>query len=125
LLLTEWLKKNEGRCTDREALARIRFPIAVLFQINRMQQFTECLLFIRISYPLWFNDAWEQFYDAWSVCCYGRLLTMDNKSSVQKVNIKKLQSILKTNPADGSTPEIYWIMTIYRDNNKRELEKGS
>ncbi len=34
-------------------------------------------------------------------------LAIDNKTSVQKVNIKKLQSLLKTNPlADGSIPEI-------------------
>jgi hypothetical protein len=49
-------------------------------------------------------------------------MAIDSKTAVQKVNVKKLQSMLKTNPlADGSTPEIL----VDNDDSLAVTVKGS
>ncbi|GAB4476899.1 MAG: FAD-dependent oxidoreductase [Thermoflexibacter sp.] len=49
-------------------------------------------------------------------------LAIDNKTSVQHIDVKKLQNILKTNPlADGSTPEIL----VDNENVENILIKGT
>jgi len=52
--------KNEGD-VQIGGLARIRFPIAVLFQNQQNAAIYGACLFIRISYRLWFNTPGTSF----------------------------------------------------------------
>src|SRR4051812_45186225 len=94
----------------RRVLFRLPYPVSFLSFVSQTSECTNLLVPVCLfsSHISFFSFRMGPvFIILFQSSSFAACLAIDNNTPVQKVDIKRLQSLLKTNPlADGSTPEI-------------------